>query len=131
MVLARDGYRCQAPVHAPSCPGSASEVDHIVAGDDHDLANLRALSAECHRAKTAAETSARSRAYAAARRRPCESHPGLVGAPRSSGAAYSSASGSAFVASSRCDSLDSNSSFLADRSSRASGARASAASLLS
>jgi 5-methylcytosine-specific restriction protein A len=33
----------------------ATEVDHIVPGDDHSLANLQGVCARCHAAKTRAE----------------------------------------------------------------------------
>jgi hypothetical protein len=36
----------------------ATDVDHIVAGDNHELSNLQALSHACHTAKTTHENAA-------------------------------------------------------------------------
>ncbi|PBC38485.1 HNH endonuclease [Rhodococcus sp. ACS1] len=79
-VLARDGNRCQ--IAGSGCEGTATEVDHkrnFKSGGSHDLANLQAVCATCHRKKTQAE-SARARAklkrdaiHPDARRK----HPGL------------------------------------------------------
>jgi 5-methylcytosine-specific restriction protein A len=79
-VIRRDGGRCR------SCgaPG-ARDVDHVLAGDNHDLANLQLLCRRCHLAKSAREGST---AAAAARtrhpsyRRPPEPHPGTIHHPR-------------------------------------------------
>lgn len=71
-VLRRDAWTCY------NCGGEASEVDHIVAGDDHDEANLAAICASCHRRKSAAEgVTARATMRARARRSP-EPHPGVL-----------------------------------------------------
>ena len=46
----------------------ATDVDHIIAGDNHELSNLQALSHACHTAKTTHENAAakaRMRATAA------------------------------------------------------------------
>mgnify|MGYP000960176560 CR=1 FL=1 len=75
-VLARAAYQCQAITHDPRCDGRATDVDHIHAGDDHSLDNLQALSAVCHRAKTARESIARNHARARMRLHPAEPHPG-------------------------------------------------------
>lgn len=77
-VLARDGYRCTAEVHDPRCDGRATDVDHVVAGDDHRPCNLGALSRACHAAKTNRESSIRNALRAEQRRRPPERHPGLL-----------------------------------------------------
>ena len=77
-ILARDHHTCQAPIHAPDCDGRATEVDHIIPGDDHRPENLQALSTPCHLAKTRAEDAARRQAYRAASRRPTEPHPGRI-----------------------------------------------------
>lgn len=52
-ILARDPT-CQ---DGRVCQGLAlsTEVDHILAGDDHSLANLQGICHQCHKAKTAAE----------------------------------------------------------------------------
>ena len=75
-VLSRAAYQCQAIEHDPRCDGRATDVDHIHAGDDHSLDNLQALSAVCHRAKTARESITRNRARARMRLHPAEPHPG-------------------------------------------------------
>lgn len=77
-VIADAHGHCQATTHAPDCNGHATDVDHITPGDNHQLSNLQALSAACHRAKTAHESAQRSRARAAMRRRPTETHPGAL-----------------------------------------------------
>lgn len=71
-VLRRDHHYCQ--IRGPRCVLTATEVDHIVAGDNHDLANLQAVCEPCHRAKTNAE-----RPKLPPRKRPPESHPGMIG----------------------------------------------------
>lgn len=91
-VLAKAKYKCQGldPVatppptsraavgghrrwHHPACDMHATDVDHIVAGDNHELSNLQALSHACHTAKTAHENAvakARMRATATRERPP-------------------------------------------------------------
>ncbi len=58
-VLARDPI-CQ---DGRVCHGLAlsSQVDHVTPGDDHDLANLQGICADCHQAKTQAEATAARR----------------------------------------------------------------------
>src|SRR3546814_17860281 len=51
-VKKRANNRCEARVHQPGCPGTGSECDHIIAGDDHSLSNLQWLSRDYHLAKT-------------------------------------------------------------------------------
>lgn len=51
-VLARDGHRCQWS----GCMAEAAEVDHVVRGDDHSLANLQALCRPHHQEKTQSES---------------------------------------------------------------------------
>ena len=47
----------------------ATDVDHIIAGDNHELSNLQALSHACHTAKTTHEnTLAKARIRATATR---------------------------------------------------------------
>ena len=77
-VLTRDHHTCQATHHARGCNGRATDVDHITPGDNNSLTNLQALSAACHRAKTAKESAERARRRAAMKRRPQEQHPGAI-----------------------------------------------------
>ena len=77
-ALARDGHRCQARIHVRTCDGVATEIDHIIPGDNHALSNLQSLSTPCHKAKTARENAARRQALARDLRRPVESHPGRM-----------------------------------------------------
>lgn len=76
VVLVRDHYLCQR------CARPATDVDHIVEGDDHSYANLQSLCGRCHRAKTTAHATAAAaharRARGLVRQRPLEAHPGLV-----------------------------------------------------
>lgn len=44
--------------HHPTCTMRATDVDHINAGDNHELSNLQALSHACHTAKTTHENAA-------------------------------------------------------------------------
>lgn len=69
-VKARD-KRCMDKHHAPDCDGKAAEVDHIVQGDDHSLANLQALSTACHARKTRLDNG-----FRAPVKSPPERHPG-------------------------------------------------------
>lgn len=73
-VLDRDGWMCQ--LRGPHCTGRATEVDHIGAHDDHSPTNLQAVCATCHRSKTGKQ--ARARRNIPTRKRPKETHPGLV-----------------------------------------------------
>lgn len=78
-ILKRDGYRCTVLLESGlRCPERATEVDHVIAGDDHADRNLRAICRDHHREKSAHEgATARSRVPL---RRPPESHPGLLAA---------------------------------------------------
>lgn len=73
-ILRRDGHTCQ--IRRPGCTGTATEVDHKNAGDDHRDANLQASCAWCHARKSSAEGNAARTRYS--RRRPPERHPGLL-----------------------------------------------------
>lgn len=73
-VLERDGHRCRIRWDA-GCEGVATEVDHIIRGDDHRMENQQAACHWCHARKSSAEGHA-ARRYYSAKRRP-ERHPGL------------------------------------------------------
>jgi len=75
-ILDRDGWLCQ--LRYEGCTRVASEVDHIIAGDNHHPTNLQAACARCHSRKSAAEGKAARDAIRNARYRPPERHPGLV-----------------------------------------------------
>lgn len=77
-VKSRAKDRCEARTHARGCDGIGTECDHIIANDDHSLANLQWLSAPCHKAKTTADNAAARRAREAMRVRPSEAHPGTL-----------------------------------------------------
>ena len=74
-VLRRDGGRCM--LGFSGCLVVASEVDHIVRGDDHSEGNLQAVCSSCHKVKTGAESVVARRLKASSRFRPVGRHPGL------------------------------------------------------
>lgn len=49
VVLKRDANRCY------KCGAVATQVDHLLPGDDHSLRNLAAICYDCHKAKSALE----------------------------------------------------------------------------
>ena len=69
-ILKLDGYRCCWVEAGQRCTARATDVDHVVRGDDHRDENLQSLCVPHHRRKTAAEI---PRA-----KRPPEKHPGLL-----------------------------------------------------
>lgn len=80
VVLQRDEHRCTARLRDDSRgPRRATDVDHIVPGDNHDLGNLQSLCRWHHKQKTAVESAAARRASRGRqlRRRPAEEHPGV------------------------------------------------------
>ena len=79
-ILARDGFQCQ--LRGEHCTHTATEVDHITAGDNHNPANLQSVCAPCHADKTKSEHVAATKATAARRLRPTEPHPGMIEPPR-------------------------------------------------
>lgn len=78
-VLAEAGHRCEnTKKDGRRCWDKATEVDHIVAGDDHSRSNLRAICTWCHRRKSALEGVEARKAADSILTRPPETHPGLV-----------------------------------------------------
>ncbi|WP_280350367.1 HNH endonuclease [Nocardia abscessus] len=75
-VLSRDDWICQ--IEDIGCRLEATDVDHIIPGNDHSLGNLRAACAPCHARKSSAEGHARKRELRSRRFRPPERHPGRL-----------------------------------------------------
>lgn len=73
-VLRRDDHQCCAVTIRGRCPEPATDVDHIVRGDNHDPSNLQSLCAEHHKIKTQMEAQAAKRS----RKREREQHPGYL-----------------------------------------------------
>jgi 5-methylcytosine-specific restriction endonuclease McrA len=77
-VLKRDGYLCQERFSTGElCGAPATDVDHIAPGDDHSMANLRALCAWCHRQKSSSEGGSAAALTRVRTERPKPSHPAL------------------------------------------------------
>jgi 5-methylcytosine-specific restriction enzyme A len=78
-VLERDDYHCQHVWQGNACGWRASDVDHIVRGDDHSMENLQSLCSHHHKIKSAREgNAARWTPPTAHARRPPERHPGMA-----------------------------------------------------
>ncbi|NUV86604.1 HNH endonuclease [Streptomyces sp. KAI-26] len=81
-ILRRDGHRCtHRDQYGERCEELATDVDHIVPGDDHRETNLRALCGFHHRAKSSREGAlalAVQRRRIDRRFRRTEAHPGLM-----------------------------------------------------
>lgn len=77
-VFKRAGGQCEAPSRdGKRCWRRATDCDHVVAGDNHELSNLRALCKKHHAAKSSAEGVAARTAKPTSKRPPAEQHPGL------------------------------------------------------
>lgn len=74
-VLKRDGNRCQ--LQYQDCTVRATEVDHRLPGDDHDLSNLQAVCTACHSIKSSQEGIRERIRRKRLTKRPREQHPGL------------------------------------------------------
>ncbi|MFD0276161.1 HNH endonuclease [Kitasatospora sp. NPDC127111] len=59
------------------CSARATDVDHIVPGDDHSDDNLRSLCGWCHRQKSASEGGTAAGQRAVRTTRPTALHPAL------------------------------------------------------
>lgn len=80
-VFRRDGGYCCIPLsNGARCTNAATQVDHILAGDDHSLSNLQSICDQHHAAKSSSEGAV---AYNAKKKandkkfRREEKHPGL------------------------------------------------------
>ena len=71
IVLRRDNSICYV------CGSPASEVDHKIAGDNHDLSNLASICNKCHRAKSSSEGHEAKQANTTKTRRGYRGHPNL------------------------------------------------------
>ncbi|OKI19325.1 HNH endonuclease [Streptomyces sp. CB03911] len=77
-ILRRDGQRCTALFSdGRRCEQPATDVDHIIPGDDHSDANLRALCGWCHKTKSASEGGTAAASRAVRTTRPTAPHPAL------------------------------------------------------
>ncbi|MEV5319179.1 HNH endonuclease [Streptomyces sp. NPDC052687] len=77
-VLRRDKGVCQARFSdGRLCGAVATDVDHIVPGDDHSMANLRALCGWCHARKSAQEGGQAAALTRVRMDRPKPPHPAL------------------------------------------------------
>jgi 5-methylcytosine-specific restriction endonuclease McrA len=76
-VLKRDGFMCVAILRdtGTRCTAIATDVDHIVPGDNHDMTNLQSLCSWHHARKSSAEGAA-ARGRRVPRKRPADRHPG-------------------------------------------------------
>ena len=72
-VLSRPDGRVCALRYPDICTGFATQVDHIIAGDDHSDGNLQPACQKCHAHKSALEGAAAK----PRERRPPEEHPAL------------------------------------------------------
>lgn len=77
-VLQRDGHACTwIQDDGLRCAAHATDVDHIVRGEDHSDDNLRSLCSFHHRRKSGRE-GALARSKRPTINRPAERHPGLA-----------------------------------------------------
>jgi 5-methylcytosine-specific restriction endonuclease McrA len=80
-VLKRCGYRCEWVEDGVRCFNKATDVDHIIPGDDHREANLQGLCGPHHLTKTARETNAARAEIKKLARLPEEAQPGIIDGP--------------------------------------------------
>ena len=76
-VKRRAGGRCEWTERGVRCPAQGNQCDHIIAGDDHSLANLQWLCAKHHAIKSSREGGAGGRGRRRRMKRPAEPHPGF------------------------------------------------------
>jgi len=78
VVLLRDGYQCTHVDDYVRCAQRATDVDHIVHGNNHSLNNLRSLCNWHHARKSSAEGNQSPNRRRESIRRPKPAHPGLL-----------------------------------------------------
>jgi 5-methylcytosine-specific restriction enzyme A len=76
-VLERDGHACQMETDEGKCLRSATDVDHVIPGDDHSYENLQAL-CRFHHLRKSGEEGRAAQAPRASKYRKRESHPGAL-----------------------------------------------------
>ncbi|MEU1254767.1 HNH endonuclease [Streptomyces chartreusis] len=77
-VLRRDNHVCQNRFsEGQLCGREATEVDHIEPGDNHSMANLRALCTWCHARKSGSEGGRAAARMRVRTERPKQTHPAL------------------------------------------------------
>lgn len=77
-IIRRDGGQCTALYSdGRRCEQPGTDVDHIVAGDDHSDANLRLLCSWCHGQKSSREGGTASALRRVSAHRPKPVHPAL------------------------------------------------------
>lgn len=80
-VMRRAGRKCEHEYRGERCSWKATDVDHVVPGDDHELDNLQALCSWHHARKSSREGNAAKavkRQATAQKFSRTEDHPGLL-----------------------------------------------------
>jgi len=73
-VFKTKGTKCL--IKFDGCEIDATDVDHIVRGDDHTMKNLRPACSRCHQKKSSAEGNEVKKKMKAVGKRPVRRHPG-------------------------------------------------------
>lgn len=81
VVLQRCGYRCEWIENGERCLATATDADHILPGDLHQLVNLQGLCSRHHLAKTSREANAVQAERRKLLRQPEEPQPGIIDGP--------------------------------------------------
>ena len=81
VVLERCGFRCEWTDGQHRCWNSATDVDHVEAGDNHSLDNLQGLCSPHHLEKTGRDARARQLRFKHLARLPEEKQPGIIDGP--------------------------------------------------
>ena len=82
VVMERCGGRCETvKKNGKRCWDKATQVDHVIPGDDHSLANLAGICDWCHARKSSREGNAAQAAQRELLKYPVEPHPGVIQGP--------------------------------------------------